>query len=799
MWEFKQVPQSQWNETRSFCAHELAARLDCLGGLCDLSYIDTIELDGVIYPDERILTILSRDNAQSVGRPIYGPAVQLFTRTQKGRDILHHPASHTFSPWSLRGGDEEQTYHFFMERNRLFWRMGCSVADAQEIRWCLQPATLFNGKKLVHLQQHTGMSSTQSGGLYTEEELKNNPPVFNGTAEVQWQQEGFEEAQQTLYIRGTVDYPFGKKILYLAVGGNAPLTCRNTADMTVLCASWEEMREITFVMALGNSREEAYKIMRDGVENHLQILEQNILEAEQAEANAAVIQVGKLDAAESFSQMAAQYLNAMTVGQTEEGDIGVRAAAYKYGYFSIWDAIYPVRDLLWNNRIADAQRQITYLLTLPMMENTPIPGLHAIVQLNEVLAFCPDWNTDHLYPAMLKIFRLSARATEPKYRMLIYSANVGVDKPEELGLTEAFLSPEVNALWYMACRVMKNEAILRSDLETCKEADAIICGIEAGFVAVFFDESAGYLRAAVLPDLTLPQPPIFQNTNTWGYDYPFGMYLVRNLVKPLAHYQANCLYHPDGHRAVAVDSPIPCEMWKHVHMNQHNGHEMKLQRMAGQMGEVYRVMGKYLDRFARWQAAEETTNFSRFAIHPSQVCDWQAFSATANMEALRSAVVGILRHRGGISYLPAEDCGEMQIHNIPVQDGRISATVEGTGKYGVLMVDGREIPGTLQVPTDISGKSLTVHRTENLPAHPVLIMALDMPVKQIAVKNHCLQFVCEKTAMIPVCFLCETKPAVWVNGVELPVQYSEESKQAWIDHIWHQNDVVVVQPQKQYR
>lgn len=793
MREFTQIPSSQWNEMRSFCAHELAARLDSLGGLCDLSYIDAAELDGRCYPDEIPLPIMNRDLAEYVGRPVYGPAIQLYTRTKRGRDILHHPATHTVAPWSLYGTDEVQTFHFFMERHRIFWRIECMENDANDLCWCLQPATLFCGEKDVHIQQHTGVSSTQSGGLYTEDELAEHKPTLNGTAQVQWQQEGFDEREQTLYIRGTVEYPSGTKNFYLAVGSNAPVVCREHTGITVLCAPWAGRQEITLVLALGNTREEAFALMRDGTQNHQQILENNIRAAEAVEADAPVIQIPRLKAAAAFGQMASQYLDAMTVGETDSGDLGVRAAVYKYGYYSLWDSIYPVRDLLWNGRLEDAKRQITYLLTVPMMENTPIAGLHAIVQLNEVLAFCPRWDTKPLYPSMLKIFRLAARSTEPVYNMLVYSANVGVDITKELGVDGQFLSPEVNAMWYMACRVMKNEALRHEDRETYEKADEIARGIESGYRKVFFDEKDGYLRAAVRPDLTVPETSIYQNTNTWGYDYPFGMYLMRDLVKPLANYQATRLYHPEGHRAVAMDSFIPCEMWKQVHMNQHNGHEMKLQRMAGNMDEVYRVMSRYLERFDRWQSAEETTNFSRFAIHPSQVCDWQAFSATANMEALRSAVAGILRHRGGISYLPAADRDDMQIHNIPVDDKRVSVCVVGDGEYGVLTADDKEISGTLQVPADISYKTLTVRRSDKLPAYPVLLTALDMPVEKLMAEENCLQFTCAETVSTPVCLLCEKTPIVFVNDVKRSPEYHCDSKKAWIDYCWHKGDVVTVQ------
>ena len=65
----------------------------------------------------------------------------------------------------------------------------------------------------------------------------------------------------------------------------------------------------------------------------------------------------------------------------------------------------------------------------------------------------------------------------------------------------------------------------------------------------------------------------FQNTSTAGLNYPFGSYLMRKGIVPMAEYQARRLYHPGGRTAVAWDTEIECEMWKSVHMNQYDGHE----------------------------------------------------------------------------------------------------------------------------------------------------------------------------------------------------------------------------------
>ncbi len=265
---------------------------------------------------------------------------------------------------------------------------------------------------------------------------------------------------------------------------------------------------------------------------------------------------------------------------------------------------------------------------------------------------------------------------------------------------------------------------------------------------------------------------------------------MRDMVKPLAAYQSHQLWHPLGHRAVSIDSEVPCEMWKNVHMNQHNGHEMKLQRMAGNMSEVHRVMSEYLKVFDRWKVAQETNNYSRFAIAASQLCDWQAFSATANLEALRAAVAGIIRHRGGLNYLSVEDSEKIILKAVPNGEDRMDIVVEGIGAYAVLKADGKAISGTLQLPSDVMCGQLTVLRTNDLPEHPILGCALDLPVRQVVVKERQLQFICSDNAYTPVCLYSKNRPVVLVNGEPVIVEWHADNRSAWLDRLWHDGDVV---------
>ena len=792
---FENIPQRDFNEVRGFGDHEMAVTIDSDGGICSLSFIDSHTHDGVTFPDEKPLSIFSREEGNTFGYPIYGPAIAAYSMTVDHRTLPHRPTTQTVFPWGLMGGDEEQHYRFILHDNCLLWNCRCNVTNRDSFVWCYQPDTLFKGTKLAYMDQHGGDGSTQTGSLYQDLGIPQPAylPKLNGQVPVTWSEDSYDEANQTLYFRGEIGYPFGTKEWFLAVGCDAPVQKETAPALALLRAKWDKPDSITVCMALAPSREEAAAKMRHAVVRFDEILDSKIAEARQIEQDCFKVQSENLPLAEDFSHMAAQYLNTVKVGKTPEGHFGFRAAIQKFGYFSIWDAIFPIRDLLWNGQAKEACRHITYLLRLPNMENTPISGLHAILEWNEIRAFCSDEDIPDLYPEICKIFSLAAKATEPQYRLLKYCGNTGVDHPEQVGMHEAFLSCEVNAFWYIACRIVRNEAIVRGDTATIREASSIIAAIEKGYAKAFFMEDPGYLRVAAPCDLGPTEFDIFQNSNTLGMDYPLGFYLMRDLVDAMASYQSHQLWHPMGHRAAAFNSTIPVEMMKYVHMNQHNGHEMKLQRLSGNMPEVNRVLGEYLKVFDRWKVAQETFNFSRFYIHASQVTNWQTFSATACMEALRAAVAGIICHRGGLCYFPAPDQGDVELREVPRRADRITLSVTGSGAYAHLELDGTPIFGTLQLPADIEVSHMRVIRQDTQPNHPVLISAYDLPVTQVAVsENNALSFRCGETVHAPILLQCDHCPKVLANGQEILVQWNPKKQHVWMDALWTRDTLVEI-------
>lgn len=789
-----QMRQEDLNEYRAFCRNEMGVYVDADGGIVEWSLIDCYHHhDGMVYPDEIKFPILSRDHASKQKYAAYGAAVQLYTREKTRRVLLHRPGDMTFSLSYLEGGDEAQSYKLLLDNDRLLWECECFSEEREDLLFCINRRFLFNGTVTTHKEQHQGARSTQEGDHFEEAGIPLPPsiPGLRGPVNVTWTEGEWCERERVLLIRGAAEYGYGTTSYVIACGMDAPTVREEAPGMTVLKATWEDRRAIRVGMALAHSDEEAIAALRDGLGNFETLRAARMEEEKINHANANAVATAALPFAEDYGKAAADYLESLLVGPMNGRRVGVRASAGKYGYFSLWDAIFPLRDFLWNGRYEDVAHALRYLFNVPAMENTPVPSVHLIAAWNEAMAFLPEGLLEDMYPNICRLFDFEVRLTEPRYGLLQCKGNTGVDHADQMGFHGLFLSADVNGLWYNAVCAVHNEALRHGDTERAKQAERIIKGMDEGFRKALFNEKVGYFHVGVNADFTPADFEIYHNTLTLGYDYAYGPYLMRGFANDLAHYQSHELWHPLGHRAVAFDSAIPCPWWRYVHMNQHNGHEMKLQRNADDMAEVYRVMGQVMARSDRWKNAEETTNFSRFAIHPDQVCDWQSFAATAQMEALRSAVAGLGRHRGGLYYMPATDKETVTVRNIPVGNERIAFTAAGDGSFGRLYCGDREIVGSLQVPADVCVADLRIERCEQ-PAHPVLLSAVDLPVREVAVSGGTLSFVCDATVFSPITWYAPCAPTVYVGGEAAEVEWNAEAQRAYVARVWQAGQHVTV-------
>ena len=779
------------DEFRAFCDHELSVTMDSFGGINEVELIDCLERDGFLYPDQGVLPVFSKRRGVSLKRPLFGPAIQLFSRFPDGRTVPHYPEDPAMYPWGVDGENAEQSFSMLMDRRRILWRCTRKVSGSSEWYLSLSRRHLFRGEYFSFKNQRIGdhcEEQYKAAGL----PCNKTEPFPNGPAKVEWSETGFHPGKNILLYRGEIQFPYGKKVYFFALSADVPLIPDELPFQRILKADWKSREFITAAMAFGDSEEEASAMALDAVHHYELIRKKKIEYGDQLEKEALSYEMEALPLAESFGKACAGYVDSMLVGN----GCGTRAASNKFGFFAMWDTIYPIRDFLWNGRMEDAKRMLRHIAGYPWIESSPWVAAHVILEWDEVLAFDDDPLLEkELYPVMKKIFNFCLRLTESRFRLVLCGMNAGVDYPEELGLSGLFLSPCVNGFWYGACRVIRNHAARLGDEKTAEEAAEVIRRIECGFRQVFFAASPGYLRSGADRNLNPGPVEIYQNTSTLGYDYPYGMYLMRSLTSSLAAYQAGQLWHPKGHLSVPLDSPVPCEMWKTVHMNQHNGHEMKLQRLAGNVPEIHRVIGEYLKNFARWKVAQETFNYAGAEGNVFQTANWQTFSATAALEALRSGVAGIFRHRGGLWYCPAEDSGRVVLRNLPLRNRRITVEISGSGRYAEMSVNGRAFSGSMQLPCDLPIQSENpvweIRRTSDETTLPFLLSATDLPIRNLRKEKQCVTFTAAGSASSPLCIAgAPGGILLTVNGTPVSCEWDPESSLAWIDRVWKEGDVI---------
>ncbi|MBE6406786.1 MAG: hypothetical protein E7040_12315 [Lentisphaerae bacterium] len=753
------------DQFRAFCSGPLSLCVERFGGIDSISLLDIREFDGKLYPDRFPLPWLRRRGGGSMGRPMYSPAITF----RHGREQFY-----PLDPTILPNGFKSQNYCMLLRQN------------AAVIQFTAKPGENFsiNISKL-HMREgefdslKNQCSKIASGIQWLPDELRG--PGFDPTKPFPETNMIFTRnkpvvRENSVLFSAECQFADFSKTVYWAIQFPFAITEREIPNALEFNGTIDKaLFEVKF--GFGNSEEEAFA---NAATTYAEMEEFT----KELRKPALDVKIDGLPNATEFFRVYPGFQRTLLLAETER-ETAIRAALDKFGYFALWDHIYPSRDFLVIGEPERCKKALRYLINYPWSETCPWITLQLILQMDEYLAYTGD--TDFLkesMPRFKEFFRFNMRFSNKESGLLATSLNVGVDNSKEVGLSGLFQASCLNGWWFNFLRTLENFAEETGDPELAEECRSVADLVDANYVKAFYNEKEGYLRAATDVDGSVPSVEIFQNTHTLAMDYPHGPWLFRKIVKNLATYQAVKLYHPCGHTAVASDSAVPCEMWKSVHMNQHNGHECKTARFGGRAEEAFRVMEGYLSYFHRYRTAIETFNLSGCDGDANQLANWQAFSATAAAQSLICGVSGWLIHRGGFYWLPA-DGPEVSI--APLNGKHLS--VRGKGKFASGL---KGIPGSLQEPMDQRKEKLEVVREAECPAHPVLVCALGLPVKEVSVSGSKLSFRAGASLRAPVRILAAAKPKLTIKGKECAFEWYEEDQILWFDHKFQTGDLCEV-------
>ena len=772
---------------RAFADGPLAVRLDRFGCLDAVRLLEVVEFQGHFYPERHATDFVSR-NGSFQDRPFGGPSIWFGTRLQDDGFRLCDASYPTIYPnaYAGRGFQMVLRHESFSIKFRVVAH-GRAEVMMDPVRYRHQSGEQPSNLNQCAAWHESWLTAEQRGPDFSPEWPFPNRNVYITRCEPE-----FIEDENALLFRIEREFVVGHIPLFVAVTSRRPLEYGVRQERWVLqektSGGWACLG-----FGFGHTAVEALKAARQAIVTHSARLA--AIGSADRFPNACLVKLSGLPTASLFAKLFPHYQTAAVIRETED-KLAFRAAQEKYGFFPMWDHIYPPRDFLLFGEPKKAEKAFRFLLDYPHVDTSMMIPIQLLPAINEMLAFLPDSTlvSQHL-DFMRRFFHFTRQWCDAETGLVANLLCLAVDFPSHAGLDGLFYEAGMNSMWYNACRVLENFAMENGDMELANSAGEIAAKIEISFPKVFFDKQEGFLRTAMRQDGSYPKHELFLYTNTWGLDYIHGLHLFRKLFRPLADYQVRKLHHPMGHIFMPIENGISGRSSVSEHMNQHLGHECLCARLGGQMAEVRHVLSGYLEIFDRYRNAVETFNYGYCAGDQTQRADWQTFSATAAMQACVHAVTGLHWHRGGLFFLPADDSGTCQLRNFHFRNSQIDFEVSGKGAFvSSMQLNGIDLEGTVQIPDDCLNEGHViwrVRRTSVPPTHPVLLYALDAPVSRLRSDSKLLTFQVNKTVHASICIYSPDDILVSVNGKNIPVERLPE-KRFTFDYMFHRGSFVEI-------
>ena len=770
-------------EFLTFCRNEYSLTVERFGGIDCIRLLDYETFGDKTYYERGRLDIFSRNAASSMGRVLYGPAIRFLTRVN-GRDLVLRPVNGDHLPYGIRATQQEDgldgSYSMRIGDHAAAFEFGC-FSELRE-KFIVMVSKLHVADLDTEASKNQYACTNGEWGIhwlpakYRDASFDPAKPFADdGMMHLKWQKFYFKD--NALIMAGDLSFAYGSHPLYVVLKCDNPIQMEETGEQWKLFSDWNGKDRIRFAIAYGRSESEAMQYADDAITLYADRMAADDRENEIIQQLAPECNIADIPEAADFIRIVPLQQNALLLGENAK-EAAIRASAHKFGYFALWDHIYPIRDFFMSGQLDKAKKLLTYLLDYPHIRTALWSTFQMILAINEYLAYHKDKEfLNQAWPVLRDWFEFACTLADPEYGLVKFSLNMGSDNPAELGGEDLFFASDINGWWYNACRVMENFAYEMQNTEIAEQAAELSAKMEKSYPEKFFNDEVGYLTVAVKG-----KNEIYHNSASEVVEYPYGRKLMRHGIKSMADYQANKLYHPLGHVAVSWDSAVKCEMWRDVRMNQHVGHECKLARFAGDSAEAKRIIKGYLNYYKRTLNAIETFNYFGCDADVHELSDWQAFSATAAQHGIFQGVCGLFWHRGGLCYTPAKDTGDISIKKFHIRDGQYEIQISGDGAYtSGIILNGASLNGTMQIPVDRHKKEnvLKITRSATPYDKAVLLYALDLEIEDVTATDSALCFRSCNTCHTDMVFAIPPGAAICLtcNGKELEYELDPAQSQ----------------------
>ena len=764
-------------EFRVFARNGLSLSLERYGGVNGIDRIDVLEYGGKRYPDRVATPILSK-NCSLHNRPLYGPGLSFHIEDADGkvslaslRNLELFPSGVASREYSMLLLDDAVFFTFQLKKNAQKFIVSLDLTHL--------PTPTLASLKNQYADKTLSWGVRTFPKRFLDPDFNPDLPFTDAPASVTRTPVVFDAAQNALTQTMHIAYCQGHQDLSFAMTGNLSFQLHETPGQKHLECDVSSEKTIHFVISLAPSSASAISYARDLLADSASYWPRYRRELRKIERKRPHVFMETLPEADCFLKLAAPSLEALLIARNpKRRETCIRAAAHKYGFFILWDHIYPIRSFLYLNDLENARRLLRYTFDYPLMHTMVFGAAQVVLALDEYLAYVPGDRAilAEAWPFIRRFMEFSGRMSNPETGFVLARISAGVDVPSEIGLSEFFYPVCINGWYYGACRCVEALALEHGETEFADEMAARAAKIQTSYEKYFFNSEDGYLYAGIDDDL-LPRCKNYQNSNTLSLDYPHGEALLFRTLPRLAEFQINKLFHPMGMSAVPFDSAVPCEMWRHVHMNQHLSHECKLRRDANRVDDAWRIMVACLKEFTACANAVETFNLGGCTGNETQRADFQAFAATGAQSALFEGLSPIRIHRGGLQLVPCEDFRKIEIENFAGYDIYVS----GRGRFfAPVEADGKILRGTLQIPVDLGFPNdekhhvLKIRRSAKPFNRPTLLGFTGIAIETVSSTPDSLSFAASKPGHGALRFYSPSPCRLFVADKEIEITSEPE-------------------------
>lgn len=769
-------PKSEY----AFCDGAISAVVEKYGGITDISLIKVWEENGVPSPDQRPTPVISRRKPQSSqGSQFYGAPIRFISTHKKGPNLYHFPEQVDILPF---GFDSESTQygHHLRYRMCLYEKtILCSFQnespDRDELAIVFYPEALYTGDFLFVKKDTISFVPAEE-----------NPHAF--PVQINWNKPIFDGGNGLLTARAVIAGKGINEELYFAIASEGTdITCERNKTNIILRVPWAgRKRGINTFILIAESRKELLSRMNDLRRTPDKPWSSQMIRYRKFAGQIPQLEIRDYPEVTDFFRVAPLFLNSMVITETADY-ICRRAACHKYGFWWIWDHVYPLLGMM---NICDPEASVKilkYTIDHGIREN----GRNLLTCLLALLAVHESFsvnrtkkNFDLFYPEVKKIVGSFVERCD-KRGMFADVGGTGADDPGQVGVRGEVLAPELIGLWYSVLRLTENSAMAADDEPFAAELRRISDSVKDWYLKTFYDDKYGYLVVSVNPD-TGDKNRTFQDVVTMAMDGLYGPNLLLEKVDNIASFIENQLAHP----RLRVSVPFwnrSSELWHSCIMIQHSCHESRTLRFTGRGCELMRYFDRLIKWFGETGTAVESLNLTDLLSHQiTQDRDWQAFGARARYALILQTILGIEFDYGGLTYIPCDTPVEAKLKNLNFAGRVWNVSLKGKGQWvKSITVNGKKVEGTYKIPASCVRTNgicrIIVERGVKFPDGIILSRAPSLEVRTVSAGKGKAVYELSGWARSPVWILSRKPVKAFLNGKKVEAVFYRAKNLSEID------------------